>query len=360
MAIFDNPPLKSRRHPWWIAAAGLALLALAYALFWFSVATKSRDAVLQWVDGQRAHGFTVRYDSLITSGFPFSIRLRFINPGMGAPHVRSPWGWEGASLELLIKPWNLQNIRATTSGPQMLAIPFKRKTETYNGVAALARLDLKLAGGEPETVHLLLDGIELKAEIPGLAAINVAAADLIIERLETGKVDYQTTSTSVSFSLQGVTGPWLAASPLGGAVQNLVLEARQMGSFDEGPLVESLENWRDSGGTVEIGRLNIQHGPMKFNADGTVALDDTLQPIGALTARIEGFFETIDALQRLGAVTSRNAITAKMVLGVLSRKSSNGGPAHLNLALSAQSGRLYAGPIALMEMPKVDWRGFKN
>ena len=360
MANFDNPPLKPRRRPWWIAAAGLALLALAYSLFWFSVATKSRDAVVQWIDTQRANGFTVRHDSLVTSGFPFSIRLRFINPGFGAPHVRSPWGWEGASLELLIKPWNLQNIRATTSGSQMLALALKGKTETFNGEAEKAELALRLSGGEPRSGHLLLKGIELKAETIGQTGISVAVADLQIERLVTGKADYLTASASLSASMQGIEGPWLNASPLGGLVQSLALEARQMGSFDQGPLVESLENWRDNGGTIEIGTLNFQHGPLKFRADGTLALDDKLQPIGALTARVEGFFETIDALKQLGVVKSRDATTAKMVLGVLSRKSSSGGPAHLNLALSAQSGRLYAGPIALMELPKVDWRGFKN
>ena len=178
MANFDNPPLKPRRRPWWIAAAGLALLALAYSLFWFSVATKSRDAVVQWIDTQRANGFTVRHDSLVTSGFPFSIRLRFINPGFGAPHVRSPWGWEADNLNLMIKPWNVQDIRATTSGSQMLALALKGKTETFNGEAEKAELALRLSGGEPRSGHLLLKGIELKAETIGQTGISVAVADL--------------------------------------------------------------------------------------------------------------------------------------------------------------------------------------
>jgi hypothetical protein len=260
----------------------------------------------------------------------------------------------------MIKPWNLRDIRAITSGSQMLAIAFKGKTETFNGKAERAELTLKLSAGEPESGHMLLKKIGLKAETAGLADIEITAAEVHIARLITGKADYQTVSTNLSTALQGVTGPWLQTSPLGESIQSLVVKAQQMGSFDQGPLVESLENWRDNGGTIEITAFNLRHGPLKFSANGTLALDDTLQPIGALTARIEGFFEVIDALKQLGAVKSRDAITAKMVLGVLSRKSLNGGPVHLNLALSAQSGRIYAGPIALMEVPKVDWVPFKD
>lgn len=360
MVNFDNPPLKRRRRRWWIGAASLALLLLAYSLFWFSVAIKSRDAVLQWIEGQRANELTVRYDSLVTSGFPFSISLAFVNPSFVAPQAQSPWGWEGATLDLVIKPWNSRDIRAITSGSQMLAISFKGKTETFNGEAERAELALKLFAGEPESGHLQLKEISLKAETAGLADIEITAAEVHIARLVTGKADYQTVTANLSTALQGVTGPWLQTSPLGESIQSLVVEARQMGSFDQGPLVESLENWRDNGGTIEITTFNLRHGPLKFSADGTLALDDTLQPIGALTARIEGFFETIDALKQLGAVKSRDAITAKIVLGVLSRKPLNGGPVHLNLALSAQSGRIYAGPIALMKVPKVDWNPFKN
>jgi hypothetical protein len=58
MVNFDNPPLERRHRRWWIGAAGLVLLLLAYSLFWFSVAINSRDAVVQWIDRQRANEFT--------------------------------------------------------------------------------------------------------------------------------------------------------------------------------------------------------------------------------------------------------------------------------------------------------------
>lgn len=357
MANFDNPPFMRRRR-WSLAAAALAVLALVYTGFWFIMASSSRLAAVQWIDAQRAQGYSVRYDSLDVTGFPLAVRLEFINPGFGAPGAALPWGWEGANLTLLLKPWDKENIRIRSTGVQLLAIPMNGKSEIFAGEAGLIESSVGLSGGRGKSLALRLEGIELKAETPSLAAIRIGRGTLNVQRLLLAQADHQTASASLSVSLQGLGGPWLAASPLGGDVQNLVLDARLMGSFDAGPLVQSLENWRDAGGTIEIGKLNLQHGPLKIGADGTLALDGQLQPIGALTARMEGFFQVIDALKRLGAVTYRDAVTAKMVLGVLSKKSRSGGPAHLNLALSAQGNRLYAGPIGLMKIPKIDWQPF--
>ena len=49
-----------------------------------------------------------------------------------------------------------------------------------------------------------------------------------------------------------------------------------------------LIQWRDKGGTVEVTRLNLDHGPLRLNGEGTFALDRDLQPVGTLTVRVEG------------------------------------------------------------------------
>jgi len=152
--------------------------------------------------------------------------------------------------------------------------------------------------------------------------------------------------------------PRFLSSPLGDGVRELDLEAHLLGDLAAGPVRDSLEAWRDGGGTIEIDRLAVRHGPMALKADGTLALDGALQPIGAFTARVEGFFDVIDALQKTGMVKPRDAIAAKMILGVMSRRPENGGPATLNLALTLQDRRLFAGPVGLMEFAEVDWKQF--
>jgi hypothetical protein len=357
MPNLDNPSIKARTGPrWWIVAAALSIIALIYAGFWFYLALNTRQGVVQWIEQQRLRGFTIRYDSLEATGFPFSIKLELTNPGFGAPTAINPWGWEGAKLQLAIKPWDMNNIQARTVGSQMLAFPVNGGMQAFTGEVQEALGYFRLAGGNPEKLRIVLSGVDLKPEKTGLGPIEISAADFALEQLENGTVNYQTPSWSLEGSAGAFSLPWLRKSPLGDNVRRLVIDGRLMGSLDTDPLIESLENWRDSGGTIEVRKLSVVHGPLKISTDGTLALDGLLQPIGALTARVEGFFETVNALQKLGIVKARDAITAKMVLGVLARKPKGGGPSTLNLALTVQERKVYAGPVELTEIPKIDWR----
>ena len=74
-----------------------------------------------------------------------------------------------------------------------------------------------------------------------------------------------------------------------------------------------------------------------------------------MTARITGFRETVDALVAAGAVRPRDAMTAKIVLGVLAKTPEDGGPPRITAPLSAQDGALYIGPVRLFHLPAIRW-----
>lgn len=356
MTHFDNPSGGNRLRKAWITFGVLAMLSLAYAGFWFFLALGVQERALDWVAEQRVRGWTVRYDSLQATGFPFSIRLDITNPGIGAPNAARPWGWEGERLQALFRPWNLQAGRLTTSGQQMLAVPYAGGLETFNGSATGIEALFGFSGAGLRDVRLKLAGVNLKPETVGLGEVRIETADVHLGRVGAQGGDHKTPTWELAGAAENLILPWLKVSPLGPKIESLNLDGRLMGALEKGPLIESLENWRDGGGTVEIGKLILQHGALLVRADGTLALDGGLQPIGALTARIEGFFETIDALKGMGVVKPRDAVTAKIVLGVLSRKPANGGAPTLNLALTVQDSRLYAGPVRLLKIPEVDWR----
>ena len=62
-------------------------------------------------------------------------------------------------------------------------------------------------------------------------------------------------------------------------------------------LVENWALWRDAGGTVEVDRMTFAYGPLKLEANGTVALDTGLQPQAAFSIRAEGVFRAVEALK---------------------------------------------------------------
>ena len=80
---------------------------------------------------------------------------------------------------------------------------------------------------------------------------------------------------------------------------------------------ERAASWRDGGGSLEIQHLALDWGPLDLTASATLALDDQLQPMGAGSARLVGYAETLDALAPHGAISRSAATAAKAVLSLL-------------------------------------------
>ncbi len=342
------------RRPWLIAFSIMVLFFTIYSCLWLVLALSLRDQVVNWIDDQKDQGFNVRYNKLQATGYPFAICLEITSPRLGVPKTSTSWDWQGTNLRVMFEFWDRKSFRLETSGQQTLALSKAGQIKKFSGNIDYALGQFVFSDGEIKKVGIALQGVQLTNRDTADATISIPSAQLSLDRLKRAKGDYQSASWSLSGSTAGLSLPWFSASPLGNNL-GLSLKARLIGIIKRGPLIQSLEDWRDRGGTIELEKLKLKHGPLKINTNGTLALDGKLQPIGALTANLEGFFETIDALKRLGVVKARNAITAKIMLGVLSRTPKGGGPAILNLALTAQKRHLYLGPVRLLELPEVNW-----
>src|SRR3546814_20885801 len=83
-----------------------------------------------------------------------------------------------------------------------------------------------------------------------------------------------------------------------------------MGALPPGPPSQAIEAWRQNGGTVEIPWLNLVWGPLDLRAKGTATLDGRMRPLGALTADIRGYRETLTAFSSAGLVPPDTALAA--------------------------------------------------
>ncbi|MGY9105148.1 MAG: DUF2125 domain-containing protein, partial [Alphaproteobacteria bacterium] len=59
---------------------------------------------------------------------------------------------------------------------------------------------------------------------------------------------------------------------------------------------QGVEEWRRAGGMVDATWLNLLWGAFDLRGRGTLSLDDRHRPLGAITADIRGYSETMDAL----------------------------------------------------------------
>ncbi|MEO5375043.1 MAG: DUF2125 domain-containing protein [Alphaproteobacteria bacterium] len=330
-----------------IAAASL------YAAFWLWTKSRIDVGIEAWAAVRRAEGYQVSYGAPEWTGFPLGIVLTVPAPAIEAPAAGGGWNWRARSLVARINPFFITEVKVDIVGPQDLRLPSNLGGGAGSVTARSAVVDLAFGGtGRLRLVGLTLDA----AEIVG-AAVPVRLEHVKASAAWTNgnEADHKATSIAVAIDGRAIDLPPGLRLPFGPRLDDITLKAQVKGRPPAGPIVESLGRWREEGGTVEVETFDVQWSPLRMYASGTLALDEQLQPIGALTARIQGFFEAVDALTREGMVRSRDASMAKVVLGMMAKPSSGGGPSTISVPLTIQERRLFVGPVRLVRLPDVRW-----
>jgi len=335
----------------------VAVVTIVYVLFWFVMASQLRDGIEDWAAVRRAEGFAVRFTRLEIGGFPFLLRATLGNPGLATPETGAPWSWSGSSAVIRMRPWYPWRVAAVLAGSHTVRSGTGGSAVAYEGTAGELTVELELSGGRPKEIGVTVRDLAFRKSGGG-RALAIGSADLTAQHPvfpEDRPPDHKTTTFRLTLDGERLYTPPQWALPLGSDIRRLGVSGMVLGAIPSGPTVDSLAKWRDDGGTVEVKRFDITYGPLFLRGNGTMAFDAGLQPIGSFTARIQGFFQTIDVLRKRGLVRSRDAVTAKLVLGFLAKKSAGGGPAVFSLPLTLQDGVLYTGPVPLTTVPPVEW-----
>ncbi|MDX9860425.1 MAG: DUF2125 domain-containing protein [Rhodospirillales bacterium] len=355
-ALDYRPPRRLRAAKWAIGAAiGGIVLGALYMGFWNYAAELARDSVLDWMEARRQEGAVVGFERLNIGGFPSYLRLVIDRPAMSWPNADAPWGWETDQLTAEMRPWNFRQIVLLAPGRHAVSWTTGGIGRTAKGAVRDLRAKVDLDGGRPVAGHIDARAADFAGD-GGLDRLTLERAAADFRCMPVVDADDRTPVADVRVTAHEIGLPSGWGLPLGAEVAAIRLDATVLGNLPFGPLVDLLGGWRDDGGTVEVRQLDLTYGPLALAANGTLALDEALQPIGAFTARIEGFFETVDALRTRGAIRSQDAVTAKMVLGILAKRN-DAGRISLAVPLTLQDRRLYVGPVPLAEVPPIRWQG---
>jgi hypothetical protein len=207
-----------------------------------------------------------------------------------------------------------------------------------------------------ETLYAVL-GDELSVQVNNGPPLTVHGLDFQFVHLR-DVLDHLKTSARFAFELDDVMLPQgsLPEQFRSQKIDLARLKGEVMGPFETSFSRAAATAWRDTGGTVEITALELRWGPLNVVAIGTMALDENLQPLAALTATITGFNETIDALTAAGTIPQNEADSAKALLNLLAKPPRLlGGPPEIAVPLTIQNQRLSLGPVALMMLPPIEW-----
>lgn len=336
-----------------VAAGFAVVLGIAYASYWFIAARELRNGVAAWSAARTAAGDEVVWRDGGLSGFPATIRLTL--NGLRFRTVPPVGEFLEASSETVV-------VSLNPARPQAVALRAERRFQVVfangGGVseAFAGRADFRLAANPSGGAEMAFDLGEIRLRSgDGREAGALERASGRIADLKPATPDHLTPTYAFEIEAADVTLPPAANLPLGRNLARIAVRGEVVGVLAAGPLTQSATRWRDSGGTVEVRRLEIDYKPASLSANGTLALDTSLQPMGALSAEIAGYAETIDRLREAGVMRNRDAATAKLVLGALARRDGAAGAPVITVPVTLQDRVLFLGPLRLLEVPRLDW-----
>jgi hypothetical protein len=215
-----------------------------------------------------------------------------------------------------------------------------------------ATIDTAVAIGANNDATVAVTAHEIAGSGAG-AALRIADAEAQLALPGRPPADHRQEGARVTLQFMGIALPQAVPS-LGATVDSVTLSGALKGAVPAGKLRDALSAWRDDGGTIELEQGTLRWNSLAANANGTLALDAGLQPIGALTATIENQNAVIDAAVAGGTMRAQDANLAKVLLGLMAKPGADG-KKQLTLPVTLQNRRLFLGPAQIAVLPAVTW-----
>jgi hypothetical protein len=285
------------------------ILGGAYAGYWFFVAAKLQAGIVEWVAQQRAAGNAVTIADGSIGGFPLAFRRDF---GAATLTIQgdAPLSVTAGSAVAEIRPWNLNHV-------------------------IFAARDLSLTGAQ--------------------GAYRAGAAGGSIDIPKTPPADYHQPFLGFDISAAQVTLPAGQRAVTAGPIETLAAQGAIMGPVAQGAsLQDAIAAWAATGGVLELKHFSFAQAPLDLTGEGTLALDELLQPLGALTITAHGLTDTVVLLEQDGMIDARSAKTARLMADGLAKPDAAGKP-RVSVSLSLQQGHVWLGPVKLARLPALRW-----
>jgi len=331
-----------------LVAVLLLVLAGAYSAYWFVAAGRIEAGLGEWAQSLRAQNLDLSWRAIRVGGFPLAFRVE-----LDDARLRDGGTGPGGQISIPVlsgsaSPWNLHVWQlAAPGGVGAVAGPGERPVARLSARAASGSVAVS---GEAGTA-LWLGLSDATADIG--AHIAAREADLWLTLPSHPPQTHTERAIGVALALRGVTLP-AVPPPFRNPVDEIALGTTVMGPIPAGPARLAAAAWRDAGGTVELDHFAARWGTLAISGSGTAALDQDLQPMGAISGAIEGYEALMTAFVAAGRIRTGDASLARLALGMLARRGPDGRPT-ISTSFTIQNGEMRLGPAKLGKAPRINW-----
>ena len=340
-----RPPMPKLRILISFALVAVLLAGAAISAYWFWSADQLRQRIALWTEQQRERGYEISYRGPAITGFPLKLEANFTEPVIASPRG---WRWRGPAVSGSAALWDPFTIAIGLSGDHSLerSKPKDRVDATIEQALGVVHLGSngQIEHGTAETGPVILKSQRNR--------FSAGRSTWRLGPLSPGSGD-RPQQLIFAGEIEELVLPEKKAGPLGPSVAHLAVDGILAGPIPDGNQQQMLKRWRDAGGVLELGRVELDWGPLGLDGKGTLSLDQKFRPLGTFTARLRGMMQTLDRLIAAGLLKPGQAVPAKIALLAMGGKKDENGEKVIVLPITLQDGQLYLGPAPLMKISPV-------
>ncbi len=332
------------------------LIFCLYSILWLAISSTIKSSLLNNIEEKIGRSGKIEVASIETGGFPGN--WVFVLNGVRISGIISDflknayvWKWDAKNILLEINPLNSQELKIVSSGENKLSI-----FEAKGGQLFKVTLEnIKSQVSQVKEKNYSLDFLQIEnlgIYFPNdskLAKINRAKLSIAISQGEQKSSAYPEVSSNLMINNLKVFQKLNV--PFGNTITDLQIKSLITGKIMKPVNKSSFSIWRNDGGTVELKEFKINYGPLAGTASGTLALDENLQPLVALSLRIKGASKLVQRLVEIGLVPPGNGSLLQMFIKLKEAKDTG-----LELPITIQDGTLNVHQIRVMDVPHIIWR----
>lgn len=335
----------------YISITVLVLFIVGYVLWWNHIASTLETQALLWKQQRIAEGYEIDHEPLVASGFPYRVRVSTENLSISNPtHFQEP------SIKLtrfwaVVQPWQINHVIFGIEGASEANWIEDKDIRTLR-LGASSALGSATFNNQGRLGIVALDIADLRADPSWREPINAERLQLHGRPAPSTASDPASESENtqqIAIRSNNISVGGMDDFPLGSKIEELAVSTLLYGTIKKLPSAETLVDWRDRGGYLDIQSLNVLWGPAAFEGKGQLTIDHANRPIGRSEVQISGFEEILQALTSTGKMTPEMARTIRFALNLLARQNENG-QKYLNLPLTAEDGGVYLGPVFLLRL----------
>ena len=335
---------------------GVAILIVGavglYTAYWLIAAERLKDGAALWAQSARAQGLAVSWRSISVGGYPFSFAVRLEEPRLRDEAMTPLAELVAPVLRASARPWDL-NLWRMAARQGLVATLGGAGQTLARATADAATGGVSVAPDGAVTIWLALDRMSTEAaSVPGgRAAVDTAYGWLLLPARPPQSHSERYLGFGADLYQIRVPG---APTPFDRTIDNLTIVLTVNGMIPGGPLRQSAQAWRQSGGAIELDNFRLFWDALAITGTGTVALDRELQPTAAFSAVIAGYDSLLTALVGAGKVRPSDAGLAKVALAMRAKPGPDG-RLSISTSFTIENGEMYLGPVKLGKAPRIPW-----